>query len=851
MRISSRRLAVPICACIALLALVGPAFAQTDMVNLVDRLKTYRFGGDKTLFDNVAQAVTESRTDPTRRLQLAQGLATVLRSDAAFDAKQLACRQLAFIGSEEQLSALTPLLKDESLGHYALMALARISGPLVDELLIKELSTERGRIQLEIMDVLAERRVAAAVAPIAANLAATDSSVSAGAAAALGKLGDARSVAALRKAYGSASGEQKAPIAFALLASADRMRLGGDRVGAATVFEAVDRDALAPVIRAAALRGIGLTRGERALPFVLKALAEDGTPRQFAAVGVLRAMLGKQVTTAVCAQLPKLSYRGQSLALEALGDRGDPAASVAVTALSRSSDSAVRAAAIRALGSVGDDSAVEMLLRTAASGTKEEQESAAESLARIKGPAVDAKLLTAVRQGDPKLRVEAIKAVGLRRAAVGTALAEAAAGSDRTVSSAALRVLRDTAGPHQLPGMLDLLLAKPTGSRDEAIDAVSEIARRGTDENQRTGGLIAKYSMATKPADRADLLAILAQVGGPSALQALQKAESDSSPEVRSTALKLLAEWPTDAPMADLLRAYRSSQSPNEKAVSLRGYIRMISMNDQRTLDQALALYKEAAAGAAGPAEKRLVLSGLGKLGSLPAMEYARGFLTDEAVRPEAELAVVEIGRATAAAFRDKTREALEPIARDSANEATRTRAREILALMDKLGEYITAWEVSPAYQREGTDYSKLFDIAFPPEQPGRDGSVPWRLMPVGTSADQPWLLDLLALYGGEQKVAYLRTAIWANSARDLTLELGSDDGAKAWWNGLVVVANNVARAVAPGQERVKVQAKQGWNQLLLKVTQNNQGWGAVARVANPDGTTATGLRFSIPSSVK
>src|SRR5205823_4067002 len=96
-----------------------------------------------------------------------------------------------------------------------------------------------------------------------------------------------------------------------------------------------------------------------------------------------------------------------------------------------------------------------------------------------------------------------------------------------------------------------------------------------------------------------------------------------------------------------------------------------------------------------------------------------------------------------------------------------------------------TAWEVSPAYQREGADYSRLFDTPFPPEEPlptsdsapserptpnteRRAPGVPWRLMPAGTNPEQPWLLDLLALLGGEQRVAYLRTAVWSGSAREL-----------------------------------------------------------------------------------
>src|SRR5205807_2275046 len=103
----------------------------------------------------------------------------------------------------------------------------------------------------------------------------------------------------------------------------------------------------------------------------------------------------------------------------------------------------------------------------------------------------------------------------------------------------------------------------------------------------------------------------------------------------------------------------------------------------------------------------------------------------------------------------------------------------------------------------------------------------------------------LLAAVGGEQRVAYLRTAVWSDSSRELILEAGSDDGLKIWWNGSVVLAHNVARAVAPGQEKVTVRAKQGWNRILFKVTQNIMGWGACARFTNPDGSRADKLRFA------
>src|SRR5205823_9759192 len=103
-----------------------------------------------------------------------------------------------------------------------------------------------------------------------------------------------------------------------------------------------------------------------------------------------------------------------------------------------------------------------------------------------------------------------------------------------------------------------------------------------------------------------------------------------------------------------------------------------------------------------------------------------------------------------------------------------------------------------------------LFHTSTLPLPDARCAEIPWRLMPAGTNPEQPWLLDLLALLGGEQRVAYLRTAVWSDAARDLVLELGSDDGVKAWWNGGVVVARNTARALAPGQEKVSVAVKPG-----------------------------------------
>jgi hypothetical protein len=73
-------------------------------------------------------------------------------------------------------------------------------------------------------------------------------------------------------------------------------------------------------------------------------------------------------------------------------------------------------------------------------------------------------------------------------------------------------------------------------------------------------------------------------------------------------------------------------------------------------------------------------------------------------------------------------------------------------------------------------------------------------------------------------------------------LELGSDDGVKVWVNDKEVYAVNASRALQPGSDKVKLPLHSGWNSLMLKITQNNQGWEFCARLVKPDGSHLEGI---------
>ncbi len=103
-------------------------------------------------------------------------------------------------------------------------------------------------------------------------------------------------------------------------------------------------------------------------------------------------------------------------------------------------------------------------------------------------------------------------------------------------------------------------------------------------------------------------------------------------------------------------------------------------------------------------------------------------------------------------------------------------------------------------------------------------------------------LVNLAALIGGDNAAAYLRTRVRSEGEQKVVLEIGSDDGVKVWLNDKVVHANNASRGVTPGQDKIPVTFNDGWNNLLIKVTNGGGDWGVCVRVADAQGMVAPGI---------
>ena len=264
----------------AVISLSSAATGQIDQSALMERFLAYKYGSDRAVLDEVAAWASDARKDPNRRKEAASELAGVLSSNAALEVKQSACRNLVLLATEDQITPLAKLLQDEDLAHYAVLALAHISGNAVDDLLRMELKRTSARTQTEIIDILGERQCSAAIPDITAYLESPDLSTSESAASALAKTANWLASGPLIQAYRRADNARSLMLGHAVLDFGSRLLRAGDRGRALTVFETLDRTTTDAPTGAAAFLGIVKIKGANGLPEVMKALGEDGSLRQ-------------------------------------------------------------------------------------------------------------------------------------------------------------------------------------------------------------------------------------------------------------------------------------------------------------------------------------------------------------------------------------------------------------------------------------------------------------------------------------------------------------------------------------------------------------------------------------------
>ena len=779
-----------------------------------------------------------------------QTLIGVLQSNQSPREKDAACAQLKRIGTAASVPALAALLADEQLSHSARYALESMPTAKAGQALADALGKTSRLAQVGIIMSLGFRHETPAVPALAKLLTDHDARVAAAAATALGQIGGSKALKALQAATATAAaGPVHDALVDGCLRCANQLLASGSHGKALAVFQQLYDTEKKDSVRTAAFRGMIQSSGSGAVRLMITAIMGKDGASQIAALQLVREVPGSHATETFAAMVRKVDPPVQAALIEGLTQRGDILAVPAMLAMVTSPSPEVRVAAINALGILGDATTIPILGVAAASASGAEQAAARLALLDLRRGNPTETLLRLLPDAKPEVQAEFARALGGRgdKTAV-PKLVELARGGSGSASKAALQALVLLVDDSQLGLMVQFVVeAKTETARADAAEALNSACRQIQTRRGKANIQPVVDGLATGSTEaRIALLPVCSGLIDPGIRTALRAAVAAQDPQVRAAAIRALCDTSDPALLPDVVKIACGAPEENFRTLAIRACVRLTTQEETITLsakDQIEPL-KTILATTLSADQKRLVLAGLAEIPDVQTLNLAEPMLDEAAIQLEAAKAVTKIASALPYAQSQPAAAALKKVLAATTDADAHKMAEAALKSIESGSDYITAWQMAGPYMQSGKEYNDLFDIAFPPEVANARG-VKWQAMPLGPDPKRPWVMDLLKAYGGEQRVAYTRTWVHSDLQQPARLELGTDDGVKVWLNRKVVHANNTFRGLTPGEDKVNVTLNAGWNPLVLKVTQLNQGWAFCARFRKPDGSYLDGLQFA------
>jgi len=623
------------------------------------------------------------QTEPAAQRQENE-LIAVLESDVPRKAKADACRQLAVFGTKEAVTPLAALLGDEELSHMARYALEPIPDPAVDEALRDALAKLKGRPLVGVIGSIGVRRDAKAVEALTTKLGDRDAEVAQATARALGSIGNLAAAKALRKALESACAGNQLALCEGLLRCAEHLARRGRSEQAISIYDQLRKLRAPHQIRAGAVRGAILARGNQGLALLRRHLHDDDSILFSAAVQSALELPGSEVTEALTAELKGLPADNQILVIQTLGKRGDSAALPALFDAAKCDDKGVRVAAIRALPEIGSASAVPVLAELLADGDSEVSQAAQDALAAIPGDKADVAVMAMFNSGKSSLRLIALELIGRRRMTASIpVLLEAATGDDVEVRRAALRKVGELGGPPELPALLDVLMQLNSSEDLKAAEQALRAVCAKDDDPQSHSEILINRLVEAGSVQKGSLLRVLGGIGGTKALKVVRLAVNDPDSEVRSVAISVLCAWKTPNAALDLLALTMTSPEPSRKTAALRGYIRLIR-DESLSTEEKVLMCSVANTLVQRDEENKLLLGVLGTVPAVEALSMVMAHLDNPANRDEASFAAVAISEKIVDQERGKVVDALQKVMQATDNKEVTDRAKAILDKANK-----------------------------------------------------------------------------------------------------------------------------------------------------------------------
>ena len=642
-----RRLFAVYMVCLVLLSEAVFAQDEVDPAELDQAFATllhYDSGDDGRVLNFITAYVDRATGRYKIRVDAERRLLSILESRASsFVAKAYAAKQLYRLCDEDTVPELRLLLLRQDTTDFARRGLEIIDHPSAQEALLYGFDRSSGSMLSGITESLGQRRDPSAVDRLRKLAKSGGIEITRVALDALSKIPGRSTMHALEWCRRNLSWKMRPEATQAYIQLGWTCIAFEDYDTAGDLFDILLIDAETMEIRVEGLRGLIRAEQHDAVPIIIDALSSGEPALQAAAAEEAGNVPGREATDAFVKYFSSVTTENQLILLRVFGDRGDPAALPTVLLAFVSRLPEIRIAAIESAAKFNHPDTLQPLLKAVASGSETEQRLAREALERLQGPGLSDALVKAAMNADNATRIEAVRAITVRRTPNAVPVLRRIAERDvRDIQFEALKALGVVGGDDEMPLMVDMLSEDwERSERDAIARGIVTIAQRSLNRKATTvavGNALKKGSAGDDVlGSYVDILGALADDEGLPALEL--HARKKTGPSAR-LALGVLSEWPNDQPLDALYRIASSAKDATQRAAAFKAYLGLVAGNgSSRPLGDTVGYYEQAAEIAASPDEKRAIIVALRDVPHRDSLALLELYLDDDAVARDAESA--------------------------------------------------------------------------------------------------------------------------------------------------------------------------------------------------------------------
>jgi len=562
------------------------------------------------------------------------------------DVKAFIISQVQIAGKGEAVKSLTRYVKDPRLGEPATRALLTIRTPEAEKALFMSLGPSTGMNRIAIIKALGDLGSRAAVKSLLPFADTRDDGLREAALQALAAIGDRRAEKVLSTIPIVSSAVERAKAVSRYLLFARRQTGAGQKDACVRICRnMIDKLAASEEsqVRSEALSLLVETIGKDAMDDLVRAM--DSPDRQYRgrALELATRVPGQEATGKWLGRISEVPPEARADIIDMLGERGDKTALPLLLENLKDVEKAVRLAAIPAVFKLGGREALPNLMPLLSAG--DDEEIALVKLALLGAPGELAVTLAAGAFADapPLAKKALIEVLAARQAREHADLIwEAVKDGNEVVRPAALAALENVVWGDDLPRTIDLLLTATSPAEVSSLQNALAAAAGLIPDPERRADLILAALEKEKGARRADLVRVLARIGGAKALQTVVAETKSPDPRTQTAAVYALSNWPDMGASEALLDIARTADDRKYGYLGVQGYVRLVNASGMPA-DQKLGSLKGVLEAARETNEKNIVVAGLANVRTGESFRTALLLLSDPLFRAKAAEAAARI----------------------------------------------------------------------------------------------------------------------------------------------------------------------------------------------------------------